>query len=112
VRFGGLRADRDILQIDVPQSYGIQQFSRTLERLKTLGWNRSSVFPHGGNQMTLHIVGGFGLGGCEAYPDVFGAFAGFADDAKVENGWLRLPDRPGIGFEAQNALYALMKDVA
>jgi L-alanine-DL-glutamate epimerase-like enolase superfamily enzyme len=111
VRFGGLRADRDILQIDVPQSYGIVQFSRTLQMLERLGWKRSSVFPHGGNQMTLHIVGGFGLGGCEAYPDVFGAFAGFADDAKVENGWLKLPDRPGIGFEAQNELYALMRDI-
>lgn len=111
VRFGGLRADRDILQIDVPQSYGIVQFARTLEMLNGQGWNRSSVFPHGGNQMTLHIVGGFGLGGCEAYPDVFGAFAGFADDAKVENGWLKLPDRPGIGFEAQNGLYALMRSM-
>jgi len=58
--------------------------------------------------MTLAIVGGFGLGGCEAYPGVFGPFAGFADDAKVENGYINLPDRPGIGFEAQNALYAVM----
>ena len=81
----------------------------TLERR---GWRRQAVFPHGGNQMTLHIVGGFGLGGCEAYPDVFGAFAGFADEAKVESGWLKLPDRPGIGFEAQNDLYALMKSIA
>jgi hypothetical protein len=70
------------------------------------------VFPHGGNQMTLAIVGGFGLGGCEAYPGVFGVFAGFADDARVEDGWLRLPDRPGIGFEAQNALYPVMRELA
>jgi L-alanine-DL-glutamate epimerase-like enolase superfamily enzyme len=112
VRFGGLRPDRDILQIDVPQSYGIVQFSRTLAMLERHGWGRKSLFPHGGNQMTLHIVGGFGLGGCEAYPDVFGAFAGFADDAKVDDGWLRLPDRPGIGFERQDALYALMKKVS
>lgn len=112
VRFGGLRADRDILQTDVPQSYGIVQFSRTLKTLERHGWSRRSVFPHGGNQMTLHIVGGFGLGGCEAYPDVFGAFAGFADDAKVDNGWMKLPDRPGIGFEAQNELHALMKQLA
>jgi L-alanine-DL-glutamate epimerase-like enolase superfamily enzyme len=111
VRFGGLRADRDILQIDVPQSYGIVQFSRTLKMLEGHGWSRSSIFPHGGNQMTLHIVGGFGLGGCEAYPGVFGAFAGFADDARVDNGWLPLPDRPGIGFEAQNELYAVMKNI-
>jgi L-alanine-DL-glutamate epimerase-like enolase superfamily enzyme len=109
VRFGGLRADRDILQIDVPQSYGIVQFARTLAMLERHGWERRSIFPHGGNQMTLHIVGGFGLGGCEAYPDVFGPFAGFADDARVGDGWLALPDRPGIGFEAQNSLYALMK---
>jgi len=111
VTFGGLRADRDILQIDVPQSYGIAQFAKTLDMLKARGWSPQSVFPHGGNQMTLHIVGGFGLGGCEAYPGVFGMFAGFADDAKVDDGWLKLPDRPGIGFEAQNALYAKMKEM-
>jgi L-alanine-DL-glutamate epimerase-like enolase superfamily enzyme len=112
VRFGGLRADRDIIQIDVPQSYGIVQFSRTLAMLERRGWRRKSIFPHGGNQMTLAIVGGFGLGGCEAYPGVFGIFAGFADDARVEDGYLRLPDRPGIGFEAQNALYAVMREMA
>jgi L-alanine-DL-glutamate epimerase-like enolase superfamily enzyme len=112
VTFGGLRADRDILQIDVPQSYGIVQFSRTVAMLEARGWRRSALFPHGGNQMTLHIVGGFGLGGCEAYPGVFGVFAGFADDAKVENGYITLPQRPGIGFEAQNALYAVMKEIA
>ena len=112
VCFGGLRAERDILQIDVPQSYGIVQFSRTLGMLERHGWRRASLFPHGGNQMTLHIVGGFGLGGCEAYPGVFGIFAGFADDAKVEDGEIALPDRPGIGFEAQNTLYAVMQELA
>ena len=109
VRFGGMRPDRDIIQIDVPQSYGIVQFSRTLDMLKRHKWQRHSIFPHGGNQMTLALVAGFGLGGCEAYPDVFGVFAGFADDAKVDNGFLTLSDRPGIGFEAQNALYAVMR---
>ena len=111
ITFDGLRADRDIIQTDVPQSYGIAQFARTLTMLKEHGWSPQSVFPHGGNQMTLHIVGGFGLGGCEAYPGVFGMFAGFADDARVEDGYLKLPDRPGIGFEAQNALYAKMREL-
>jgi L-alanine-DL-glutamate epimerase-like enolase superfamily enzyme len=111
VQFGGLRADRDILQIDVPQSYGIVQFARTVRMLEARGWSRRSIFPHGGNQMTQAIVAGFGLGGCEAYPGVFGIFAGFADDAKVEQGMLTLPDRPGIGFEGQNALYEVMRKI-
>jgi L-alanine-DL-glutamate epimerase-like enolase superfamily enzyme len=112
VHFGGLRKDRDIIQIDVPQSYGIVQFSRTLKMLEERGWGRHSVFPHGGNLMTLAIVAGFGLGGCEAYPGTFGVFAGFADDSKVVNGKINLSERPGIGFEGQNALYELMRKIA
>jgi D(-)-tartrate dehydratase len=109
VTFGNLRADRDIIQIDPPQAYGIVQFARTVAMLERRGWQRASLFPHGGNQMSLHIAGGFGLGGAESYPGVFGAFGGFADDARLESGYLKLPDRPGIGFEAQNALYRIMR---
>jgi D(-)-tartrate dehydratase len=113
VRFGGLRPDgRDVIQIDPPQAYGIVQYSRTLEMLARHGWRRSSMFPHGGNQMSLAIAAGFGLGGAESYPGVFGPFAGFADDARLENGYLKLSDRPGIGFEAQSALYAIMRELA
>jgi hypothetical protein len=61
--------------------------------------------------MTLAIVAGFGLGGCEAYPDTFGVFAGFADDSQVINGKINLSDRPGIGFEGQNALYDVMRKI-
>ena len=79
--------------------------------LKSMGWSRQSIFPHGGNLMTLAVVAGFGLGGCEAYPGVFGVFAGFADDSKVSGGILTLSDRPGIGFEGQNDLYGVMKSM-
>jgi D(-)-tartrate dehydratase len=112
IAFGGLRRDRDIIQIDPPQAYGIVQFARTVAMLERHGWQRASLFPHGGNQMSLHIAGGFGLGGAESYPGVFGAFGGFADDARVEDGFLKLPDRPGIGFEAQNGLYCIMRELA
>jgi len=112
VRFGGLRADRDIIQVDPPQAYGIAQYARTLDMLAREGWGRASVFPHGGNQMSLAIAAGFGLGGAESYPGVFGAFGGFADDAKVEGGAITLSDRPGIGFEGQAALYKIMKELA
>jgi L-alanine-DL-glutamate epimerase-like enolase superfamily enzyme len=109
VRFGGLRAGRDFIQVDPPQAYGIAQYARTVAMLEGRGWGRASLFPHGGNQMSLAIAAGFGLGGAESYPGVFGAFGGFADDAAVENGYLTLSDRPGIGFEGQAALFALMR---
>src|SRR5215470_18567862 len=109
VRFGGLRPDRnDVIQIDPPQAYGIVQYARTLDMLAHYGWPRRALFPHGGNQMSLHIAGGFALGGAESYPGVFGAFGGFADEARIDNGYLRLPECPGIGFEKQSALYRLM----
>jgi D(-)-tartrate dehydratase len=112
VQFGGLRRDRDIIQTDVPQSYGIVQYTRTLKMLEQQGWSRTSMFPHGGNQMTLAIVAGLGLGGAESYPGVFGDFGGYADDARVEDGYLTLSDRPGIGFEGHTRLSALMRELS
>jgi D(-)-tartrate dehydratase len=112
VRFGGLRAGRDFIQVDPPQAYGISQYGETVAMLEGRGWSRAQLFPHGGNQMSLAIAAGFGLGGAESYPGVFGAFGGFADDATVEDGFLPLSDRPGIGFEGQAALYALMRPLA
>jgi L-alanine-DL-glutamate epimerase-like enolase superfamily enzyme len=112
VRFGGLRAGRDFIQVDPPQAYGIAQYAKTVAMLEGRGWSRASLFPHGGNQMSLAIAAGFGLGGAESYPGVFGPFGGFADDAAVTDGHLPLSDRPGIGFEGQAALFALMRPLA
>jgi D(-)-tartrate dehydratase len=112
VRFGGLTAGRDFIQVDPPQAYGIAQYGETVAMLEGRGWSREQLFPHGGNQMSLAIAAGFGLGGAESYPGVFGAFGGFADDATVEGGFLPLSDRPGIGFEGQAKLYALMRPLA
>src|SRR5436190_23622617 len=113
VRFGGLRPERnDVIQIDPPQAYGIVQYARTLAMLERHGWPRRALFPHGGNQMALAIAAGFGLGGAESYPGVFGAFGGFADDARLEGGYITLSNRPGIGFEGQSALYSIMHALA
>ncbi len=113
VRFGGLKPQRnDVIQVDPPQAYGIVQYARTLDMLARHQWPRSLLFPHGGNQMSLAIAAGFGLGGAEAYPGVFGDFGGFADDAKLDNGYLTLSERPGIGFEGQSGLYRIMRELA
>jgi len=111
-RFGGWRPGRDVIQIDPPQAYGITQYARTLAMLEAHGWPRSALFPHGGNQMSLAIAAGFGLGGAESYPGVFGDFGGFADDAKIADGYISLSDRPGIGFEGQARLYRIMRELA
>jgi L-alanine-DL-glutamate epimerase-like enolase superfamily enzyme len=113
VRYGGLRPDRnDVIQVDPPHAYGIVQYARTIAMLERGGWPRRALFPHGGNQMSVAIAAGFGLGGAESYPGVFGPFGGFADDAKLENGCLTLSERPGIGFEGQSALYSIMRELA
>ena len=111
-QFGGWRADKDIIQIDPPQAYGIVQYSRTVTMLEQRGWNRGALFPHGGNQMSLAMAAGFGLGGAESYPGVFGDFGGFADDARIDGGMISLSDRPGIGFEGQQRLFRIMRELA
>ena len=112
-RFGGWRAGRDLIQVDPPQAYGIAQYARTLAALEPLGFRRTAFWPHGRQPdvaprrrrvraRRLRVVSW----------RVFGAFGGFADDAQIEDGMIGLPDRPGIGFEAQGALCGIMRGVA
>ena len=112
LRYGGMRPERDWLQFDCALSYGLVEYLRTLRVMEELGWSRRRVFPHGGHQMSLNIAAGLGLGGNESYPDVFQPFGGFADVIAVEKGRVRLPDIPGVGFEAKSELIALMRDLA
>ncbi len=109
IRYGGMRAERDWLQFDCALSYGLVEYLRTLEMLKQHAWSPRRCIPHGGHQMSLNIAAGLGLGGNESYPDVFQPFGGFADNTPVENSYVRMPDVPGIGFEAKANLYAVMR---
>jgi L-alanine-DL-glutamate epimerase-like enolase superfamily enzyme len=109
IRHGGLRPDRDILQFDPALSYGLVEYLRTLSMLVEHGWSPRRCVPHGGHQFALNIAVGLGLGGNESYPEVFAPFGGFAEDVPVVEGRVRMPEIPGIGFEAKNALYAVLK---
>src|SRR5215470_1665604 len=109
IRHGGLRPDRDVLQFDPALSYGLVEYLRTLAVLEANGWSARRCVPHGGHQFALNIAVGLGLGGNESYPRVFAPFGGFADACKVVDGRVPMPDVPGVGFEAKNALYAVMK---
>lgn len=112
IRYAGLRPDRDVLQFDCALSYGLVEYLRILEMLNDYGWSPRRCIPHGGHQMSLNIAAGLGLGGNESYPGVFQPFGGFADGIPVENSYVPLPETPGIGFEAKNELYRVMKALA
>ncbi len=107
-----MRCDRDVLQFDCTLSYGLVEYLRTLQVLRQHDWSWRRVVPHGGHQMSLNIAAGLGLGGNESYPGIFQPFGGFADDVPVENGYVRMPDVPGVGFEAKAELIQLMRTVA
>ena len=112
IRYAGMRPDLDVLQFDCALSYGLVEYLRILEMLQENGWSAQRCIPHGGHQMSLNIAAGLGLGGNESYPGIFQPFGGFADGIPVENGRVRLPEIPGIGFEAKNELFRVMKTLA
>lgn len=111
IRYGGMRPDRDWLQFDCALSYGLVEYLRTLEMIKSYGWSPARCIPHGGHQMSLNIAAGLGLGGNESYPDLFQPFGGFPDGVEVVDGHITMPDLPGIGFEGKSDLYAEMRSM-
>jgi L-alanine-DL-glutamate epimerase-like enolase superfamily enzyme len=109
LRYGQLRPSTDILQFDCALSYGLVEYLRTIEVVRDEGWSPRQMIPHGGHQMSLNIAAGLRLGGNESYPEVFQPFGGFADDTPVEDGYVRLPEVPGIGFESKSDLRAVLR---
>jgi D(-)-tartrate dehydratase len=112
IRYGQMRPDRDVLQFDCALSYGLVEYLRILAMLKEYGWSPTRCIPHGGHQMSLNIAAGLGLGGSESYPGIFQPFGGFADGIPVEDSYVRLPEIPGVGFEAKNELFRVMQTLA
>jgi L-alanine-DL-glutamate epimerase-like enolase superfamily enzyme len=112
LRYGGMRPDRDWLQFDCALSYGLVEYLRTLQELRTAGWSPRRCIPHGGHQMSLNIAAGLGLGGNESYPDLFQPFGGFPDGVRVDGGFITMPDLPGIGFEGKADLIRVMRNLA
>jgi D(-)-tartrate dehydratase len=105
LRYGGLRPDRDKIQVDPSLSYGVVEYLRFMQDLQERGWSARSCIPHGGHQLTLHLAAALHLGGNEAYPGVFWPISGFGDSAQVIDGYVRLGDDPGIGIERNTSLY-------
>ena len=104
IRYGGMKPERDYLQMDPALSYGTVEYLRILDMLRENGWSPRRCIPHGGHQMALQIAAGLGLGGNESYPGIFQPFGGFADGVPVKNSRVAIPDAPGIGIEEKATL--------
>lgn len=109
IRYAGMNPATDFLQFDCALSYGLVEYMKILEMLEEHGWSSRNCIPHGGHQMSLNIAAGLKLYGNESYPGIFQPFGGFADGHSVEEGYVSLPDVPGVGFEAKQKLYDLLK---
>ncbi len=108
VLYGGLRSDRDVLQMDSALSYGFTEYQKTLADLAVNGWSAERCVPHGGHQFNLAIAAACGLGGSESYPGIFEPFGGFADGIEVVDGYVGLPSVPGIGLEEKASLAPIL----
>jgi D(-)-tartrate dehydratase len=111
LRYGGLRPDRDVIQVDPVLSYGLVEYLRIQEMLKRKGWSSRRCIPHGGHQFSLHIAAALKLGGNESYPGEFFPTGGFADDAVVSGSQVSLTESPGIGFEEKAELYKVFRQL-
>ncbi len=109
ILYGGLLPGRDYLQMDPVLGYGLTEYIRILDMLKTKGWSAKRCIPHGGHQFGLQIAAGFDLYGNEAYPEVFLPFGKFSNKMKLENGIVKLTDAPGIGYEEIPEIYDIFR---
>lgn len=109
MRYGGLRADRDFIQIDPALSYGIVEFANIVRLGEAGDWPRSQMAPHAGHLLAFHAVAGLQLGAHEiaARPDF--VLGGLQAGVYVEGGFATLPEAPGLGFETHENLWAVLR---
>jgi L-alanine-DL-glutamate epimerase-like enolase superfamily enzyme len=108
LRYAGMRADRDVIQVDIALAYGLVEYARILALLAEHGWSRARCLPHAGHFLSLHAAAGLRLAGHESAPDPNLILGGFPAGVRVENGYVQLDERPGIGFESKPQLAAML----
>jgi D(-)-tartrate dehydratase len=106
VRYGGLRPERDFIQVDPLLAYGVDEYVRMLSL-----WPASHFLPHAGHLFNAHCVAALGLGMAEAAPDASLVYGGYWDGVRVDGGHVTIPDAPGAGFERKANLFALLESL-
>jgi L-alanine-DL-glutamate epimerase-like enolase superfamily enzyme len=104
-RYAGLRRAQDILLFDPVHCYGLTHYCEIVADLTERGWPRSAFWPHGGHLFGLHVAAALGLGGAEINPFAFAPFRGVASGMTIADGFVDLPQAPGIGFELHDEVW-------
>ncbi len=112
LRYGGIRGDRDIIQLDVSLSYGICEYLRAVGGFEAAGWSRKRFWPHAGHLFAAHVVAGLAIGGHEAAADSRLPYGGFWDGTRIIDGQVRMSTLPGVGFEGKANFYNLLAPLA
>jgi L-alanine-DL-glutamate epimerase-like enolase superfamily enzyme len=111
MRYGGLRADKDLIQVDPALSYGVVEYANIVRLAEAGDWPRSQMVPHAGHLLAFHTVAGLQLGAHEiaARPDFL--LGGLQAGVEISGGAATLPETPGIGFETHEQLWAVLADL-
>ena len=111
IRYGGMRPNIDVFQMDPGLSYGLTEYAKMLTDLESFGFSRRECIPHGGHLINLHIAIGLELGGCEAYPGVFQPFGGYSGSCRIDEGMVTPPAAPGFGLETKAEIAPHLKEL-
>ena len=109
--YGGLRPDRDMVQVDPALSYGLVEYANIVRLAEAGGWPRSQMVPHAGHLLAYHAVAGLQLGAHEIAARRDFILGGLQDGVLIADGTGSLPQTPGIGFESHAQLWALLKEL-
>ena len=109
LRYGGLKPERDFLQMDISLAYGVPEYLRIVEALEAAGWSRKRLMPHAGHLFSFHVVAGLGLGSHEGAGDESLVFGGYPEGVGVDDGHVRPWDAPGVGFERKPNLFRVFQ---
>ena len=112
LRYGGLKPDRDLIQVDISLSYGVGEYLKILAECEAAGWSRRALVPHAGHLFAAHVVAGLGLGMHESAADFSLPFAGLWDGTDIRSGRAIASDAPGTGFEHKAALFDWLAPLA
>ena len=113
IRYGGMRPDRDWLQFDCALSYGLVEYLRTLDMLRRARLVAAgAAFRTAATRCRSPSPPAWASAATRAIPTCSSPTAASPTACASTNGYVTLPELPGIGFEGKADLIAQMRALA